>query len=620
MHRGPDDGGIWVDPRQGVAFGFRRLSIIDLTECGHQPMSSQSGRFTIIFNGEVYNFGDLRRDLERVGTSFAGHSDTEVILAAFEQWGIEASVRRFVGMFAMAVWDAETHTLSLIRDRMGIKPLFYYHEPGYFSFGSELKALAAGPCFSREIDRDALTAYLRYLFVPAPRSIWRGVRKLMPGHILTVRDPALAPAEPVPFWSIRAAAHTGVAEPFGGSGQEAIDALERLLADAVALRMIADVPVGALLSGGVDSSVVVALMQATSDRPVKTYTIAFDDPAHDEAACARRVAHYLHTEHTELLVTGREALDVIPRLPEMFDEPHGDPSQVPTYLVSALARREVTVALTGDGGDELFAGYNRYTWGARVLGRAERLPTRVRQLLAAGIGSVTPGDWDRLHRAVSRVLPPAFRQRFPGDKARKIASMLQESSAPAMYRSLLSAWQQPEQLVIGAAESPDIVLQVLGGSGLPLLDRMMLCDQIAYLPDDLLTKVDRASMAVSLEARVPLLDHRVVEFSWKLPHGLKVRGTQGKWILRQVLHRHVPAELVDRPKTGFSVPVDAWLRGPLKDWASDLLSRGRLARGGVLDPDVVAREWREYAAGHRPGGLGIWAVLMFQAWHERWAA
>jgi asparagine synthase (glutamine-hydrolysing) len=368
-----------------------------------------------------------------------------------------------------------------------------------------------------------------------------------------------------------------------------------------------------------DSSTVVALMQAASSRPVKTYTIAFDDPAHNEAADARRVARHIGTEHTELLVTGREALDVIPRLPDMFDEPHADPSQVPTYLVCALARREVTVALSGDGGDELFAGYNRYAWGGRVLGWAERLPAGVRHLLAAGIAQVAPRDWDRLHAAASGILPQALRQRLPGDKLVKIGHVLDASGTPAMYRSLLSAWQQPERLVRGATESPDGVLEALGDTRLPLLDRMMLCDQMTYLPDDLLTKVDRASMAVSLEARVPLLDHRVVEFSWTLPRRLKTRASQGKWILRQVLHRHVPRELVDRPKTGFSVPVDAWLRGPLKDWASDLLAPDRLARGGVLDADVVSREWQAYSAG-RGSGPGMWAVLMFQAWHERWAA
>ena len=616
-HRGPDDGGEWAEPDAGVALGFRRLSIIDLSELGHQPMRSHSGRFTMAFNGEVYNFGELRRELEGTGASFRGHSDTEIMLEAFEHWGIEPAVQRFVGMFALAVWDARARTLSLVRDRLGIKPMFYYQEPGYLSFGSELKALAAGPRFAREIDRDALAAYLRHLYVPAPHSIWRGVRKLPPGHILTVRDPAAGLPEPIPFWSLRDVARAGLATPFEGSDGDATDTLERLLKDAVALRMIADVPVGALLSGGVDSSAVVALMQASSSRPVKTYTIAFDDPAHDEAPHAAAVARHLKTEHTELMVTGREALAVVPHLAEMFDEPHADPSSIPTHLVSALARREVTVALTGDGGDELFTGYNRYVQGRRLLGRLGRVPRPLRRLAAAGILGVGPNAWDRAIAALAPVLPRHIPLRLAGEKAYKTGRLLRAGSAEDMYRSLVSAWQTPTALVAGAHERPDAIGDAFA-LGAPLLDRMMLADQLAYLPDDLLAKVDRASMAVSLEVRVPVLDHRVVEFAWRLPERMRIRDGRGKWLLRQVLYRHVPAALVDRPKVGFTVPVAQWLRGPLRTWGADLLHSAGPGPD-LLDMRAVGRAWDALQSNREPSGIGVWAALMFLAWSQRWA-
>ena len=617
-HRGPDDSGVFTEPAAGVALGFRRLSIIDLSELGHQPMRSASGRYSIVFNGEVYNFADLRRELEAAGASFRGHSDTEVILASFEQWGIADAVRRFVGMFAMAVWDARERSLSLVRDRLGIKPMYYYHEPGYLAFGSELKTISAGPCFIRELDREALGLYFRYLYVPAPRTIWRGARKLLPGHILTVKDPQAPPPESRAYWSVRDVAHAGASHQFAGSAADATAELERLLKHAVSLRMIADVPLGALLSGGVDSSTVVAMMQASSSRPVKTYTIAFDDPAHDEAAFAGRVARHLGTEHTEMMVTGREALDVVPRLADMFDEPHADPSLIPSYLVCALARKEVIVALTGDGGDELFAGYNRYTQGERLMNRMQLLPEGARRLVGAGIDRITKDRLAQLHRSVEWALPAGLRPRLAGEKLRKMGPLLRAGSVPEMYRSLMSAWHGPA-LVLGAGDAPDLVLSVMAETELPLLERMQLADQLGYLPDDLLSKVDRASMAVSLEARVPLLDHRVVEFSWTLPRSLKIQGTTGKWLLREVLHRYVPAELVERPKVGFSTPVDGWLKGPLNAWARDLLARERVIRAGVLDPDVVAGAWRDFEGGYGPG-ISIWALLMFQAWHERWAA
>ncbi len=620
-HRGPDDSGVWVDAAAGVALGFRRLAILDLSEQGHQPMRSPSGRFTLVFNGEVFNHHELRRELQGGGLRFRGHSDTEVILAAFERWGVEAAVPRFVGMFAIAVWDGEQQALWLIRDRLGIKPMFVYAEPGLVTFGSELKALVAGPSFDRSLDLTAITQYLRYLYVPAPRTVYRRAIKLLPGHLLRITDPAVPLPDPVPFWSAEMAAAQGAIDPFGGSEEEAIRELDRLLVECVGMRMEADVPLGALLSGGIDSSTVVAVMQSLSTRPVKTFTIGFDEAEHNEAAHARRIAQHLGTDHTELLLTGAEALDLVPRLPDMFDEPLADPSQIPTFLVCQLARREVTVALTGDGGDECFAGYNRYIRGERLITRARRFPASVRRLSAIGIASMAPETWDRLHQAVSPVLPSSARVRLPGAKLHKIGDLIGAESVPLMYRSLLSAWQDPGLLVAGGRDGEDRVLQVLGG-GEPraLLDRMMLADQLTYLPDDLLAKVDRASMATSLEARVPLLDHRLVEFSWRLPHALKIRKRQGKWILRQVLYRRVPRNLVDREKVGFTVPIAHWLRGPLRAWAEDLLAPDALRRDGLLEAVPIRRAWERFLSGKGHDATGLWTVLMLRAWSGRWLA
>jgi len=619
VHRGPDDSGVCVDEQAGLAFGFRRLAIVDLSANGHQPMWSPSRRFVMVFNGQVYNFKELRRELEQYGYGFRGHSDTEVILAAFERWGIHEGVRRFVGMFAIAVWDAHRRELSLFRDRIGKKPLYVYSEPGLITFGSELKALLAGPSFDRSIDRTALASYFRYLYVPAPKSIFQRAIKLPPGHILTVSDPKLALPPPQPYWSLREVALTGLAKPFTGSDAEAIDELDALLADAVRCRLYADVPLGALLSGGIDSSAVVALMQEMTTQPVKTYTIGFAEEEFDEARHAARVARHLGTDHTELLLTGEGAHAVIPRLPEIFDEPLADPSQLPTFLVSQLARQHVTVALSGDGGDELFAGYNRYLYGARVLSGVNRLPRGVRRLVAAGIGSVPQPTWDRLHRVTTALLPGVANQHLLGERMHKLGNLMRAASVGDMYRALLSAWQQPDSLLVdrGAIEDPN--RRILdGGQPAHLLDRMMLADQLTYLPDDLLAKVDRASMAVSLEVRTPLLDHRVVEFSWRLAHSLKVRGSLGKWALRQVLYRRLPRHLVDRPKMGFSVPIDRWLRGPLRKWAESLLSHDELGRNGLLEPAPIIGAWRELREGRRPAGPALWAVIMFQAWRARW--
>jgi asparagine synthase (glutamine-hydrolysing) len=623
-HRGPDDGGVWVDERAGIAFGFRRLAILDLSPNGHQPMHSAGGRFVVVFNGEIYNFLDLRRELEQQGCRFRGHSDTEVILAAFERWGIRQAVSRLVGMFAIAAWDGQRRELWLVRDRLGKKPLYVYHEPGLVTFGSELKALVAGPSFDRSIDRAALASYLRYLYVPAPKTIYRHAIKVPPAHALVVSDPGRSLPDPQPYWSLREAALQGVAHAFEGTEAEAVDELETRLAEAVRCRMHSDVPLGALLSGGIDSSTVVALMQEASDRPVKTYTIGFAEQDFDEARHAARVARHLGTEHTELRLTGADAQALIPRLPEIFDEPLADPSQLPTLLVSQLARRQVTVALCGDGGDEVFGGYNRYVYGTRMLPRVDRVPRFLRQRVGAGIRRVPARTWDRMSRITAALAPGVGSQRV-GERVHKLSGLMSAASVGDMYQSLLSAWPHPEELVVGHGldgngngNGNGRILDETGPAN--LLDRMMLADQTTYLPDDLLAKLDRASMAVSLEVRAPLLDHRLVEFSWRLPRPLKVRGRVGKWILRQVLYRRVPREMVERPKMGFSVPIDEWLRGPLRKWGEDLLAGEGLRRSGLLDPVPIARGWQELQAGRRAAGPALWAVIMFEAWRARWAS
>lgn len=620
-HRGPDDSGVWVNANAGLALGFCRLAILDLSELGHQPMKSSSGRFMIVFNGEIYNYLDLKHELEQSGARFHGRSDTEVILAGFERWGIRETVRRLAGMFAIAVWDEGNHTLSLIRDRLGIKPLYVYAKDGLVTFGSELKALVAGPAFDREIDVDSVAQYLRYLYVPAPRSIYRHVSKVLAGSILTIRNAAAPLAEPEPYWSIVDAATQGLSHPTPDSPEDTVRELEALLTQSIEQHLISDVPLGALLSGGVDSTTVVALMQRAASQPVKTFSVAFDAEEHNEAPQAARVASYLGTDHTEVLVTGDEALNVVPMLPNIFDEPHGDVSQIPAFLIAGVARQHVTVALSGDGGDELFGGYNRYVHGEGMLQRARRVPRAVRRLTAAGIGALSAEEWDRAYAVVAPLLPHGRRHRLPGDKLYKLRRLMQSDDVARMYRSLVSAWQQPESVVRGANGREDQVGRVLlAPHPARLLNRMMLADQLTYLPDDQLAKMDRVSMAVSLELRVPLLDHRVVEYSWRLPATLKVRDGTGKWLLKTLLYRLVPRDLVDRQKQGFSVPLDSWLRGQLRDWAEELLRPQALERNGLLNPEPIREKWKALQAGHSEGALAMWSVLMLQAWRERWAA
>ena len=617
LHRGPDDAGYWCDIKQNIGLGHRRLSIVDLSPAGHQPMHSTSERYVLVFNGEIYNHLDLRIELEKSGDiAWRGHSDTETLLAGFLVWGIQGTLERSIGMFAIAVWDRQTHTLTLARDRLGEKPLYYGWQgsdsSAVFLFGSELKALRAHPAFSAEVDRGALSLLLRHNYIPAPYSIYKGIAKLNPGCLLTVSLQQREP-EVVTYWSGAQVATTGMANRFTGSATQAVDELETLLKDAVRQQMMADVPLGAFLSGGVDSSVVVALMQTQSPRPVKTFTIGFNEEGYNEAVHAKAVAKHLGTEHTELYVTAEQAMAVIPRLPALYDEPFADSSQIPTFLVSQLARQHVTVSLSGDAGDELFCGYSRYQMTAGLWNKLSLLPVPLRKLMAQGVKGVSPQAWNRL----AAVLPRSVRSANIGDKLHKGADVLASNSVDALYLGFASHWHDPASVVIGGLEPATLLTR--NAPDLPALgamERMMALDLLTYLPDDILAKVDRAAMGVSLESRVPFLDHRVVEFAWRLPQALKLRDGQTKWALRQVLYRHVPKELIERPKMGFAVPLQDWLRGPLRDWAESLLDEARLERQGYFHPVPIRQKWAEHLSGQRNWTPHLWCVLMFQAWLE----
>jgi asparagine synthase (glutamine-hydrolysing) len=619
-HRGPDDAGVWMDRPAGVALGHRRLSILDLSPEGHQPMRSESGRYIIAFNGEVYNFASLRRELETMGHAFRGRSDTEVILAAIEQWGIEDSLPRFNGMFALAVWDRQERQLQLARDRFGEKPLYYGWIGRTFVFASELKALVVHPDFEGEIERGSLTMYLRYGSIPAPLSIYRDIFKLPPATrlIFKLSDEASRPA-PIHYWSAEDAMLRGLEEPFHGSLEKAANSLDELLRDAVKMRMVADVPLGAFLSGGVDSSTVVALMQQESTRPVRTFSIGFSEDAYNEARYAAAVARHLGTDHTEFYVSPEDARQVIPHLPAIYDEPFADSSQIPTYLVCKLARQHVTVSLSGDGGDELFGGYKRhFIWGD-IWKKVAWLSASLRHWASRGLRYITPEQWNHLAHVLRRFYPPARRVSSPADKVQRLATMLAADDPVTRYRAIVSACE-PAAFVLQGSEKPAAFLsdRYLERSSEDFCRQMMLLDAITYLPDDILVKVDRASMAVGLEARVPYLDHRVVEFAARLPISMMVSNGEGKRILRRVLDRYVPKELTARPKKGFSLPVGEWLRGPLRDWAEDLLREDRLAREGYFDPGAVRNLWAEHLAGQRDVENATWGLLMFEAWLERW--
>lgn len=616
-HRGPDDAGYWEE--DGLAMGHARLSIVDLSPAGHQPMTSEDQRFVLVFNGEIYNHHEIRQALEAEGIAPAwrGHSDTESLLAGLRAWGVKSTLQRCIGMFAFALWDRVERTLTLARDRLGEKPLYYGWQgregQKAFLFGSELKALRVHPAFSSRVDRNALALYLRHNYIPAPHSIYEGIYKLQPGTLLTI-----SATDPQPkvstYWFALDVALNGSRHQLDLSPVEAVDQLEALLTSAVSQQMVADVPLGAFLSGGIDSSTIVAIMQANSGRRVKTFTIGFNEDGYNEAEHAKSIAAHLGTDHTELYVTSSEAMSVIPRLPSIYDEPFADSSQIPTFLISELARRHVTVSLSGDAGDELFSGYTRYTLGAGLWRKLNMIPFPLRRALARSIMAIPPGRWDSL-----RKWPPfsRFGGRL-GDKLHKGAGVVFNSkSIDDLYLGLISHWAQPESIVIGGKETASGFLsgrEKVGDMG--AIERMMALDLVTYLPDDILTKVDRASMAVSLESRIPMLDHRVVEFAWSLPQSYKLRDGVGKWVLRQVLYRHVPKALIDRPKMGFGVPIDAWLRGPLREWAESLLDESRLDREGYFHSKVIVEKWREHQNGSRNWAYHLWDVLMFQAWLE----
>jgi asparagine synthase (glutamine-hydrolysing) len=611
-HRGPDDSGTFHDGTTGMGLAFRRLSILDLSPEGHQPMFSASGRYIIVFNGEVYNFEEIRTELG--AQHWRGHSDTEVMLEAIERWGLEPAVQRFVGMFAFALWDRQESMLYLVRDRLGIKPLYYGRAGGDFVFGSELKAIRQHPDFYGEIDRDVLALYLRHNYVPSPHCIYKGLCKLRPGHILMLSSAMAAPAL-YPFWSGNDVVREGLRSPFAGSDAEAVQQLQDKLLRAVRLRMVADVPLGAFLSGGIDSSTIVALMQVQSSRPVKTFTIGFHEDGYNEATHAKKIAAHLGTEHTELYLTPKDALDVVPLLPSMYDEPFSDSSQIPTYLVSKLARSAVTVSLSGDGGDELFGGYKRYPFTKSIWNSLKRFPRPARKAMAGVLRCIPPAAINRAFQLFRLFLPKAMRLAAPGDKAHKFADFLAMESSEAFYHRALSHWENPSEVVPNSHDPGTVLESITNLTWPPSIEEvMMLTDLVNYLPDDILTKVDRASMAVSLEARVPLLDHYVVEFVWKLPLHFKIRNRRSKWILRQVLYKYVPPELVERPKMGFGVPIDQWLRGPLRDWAEDLLSVRSLEQHGLLRADPIRLKWQEHLSGVRNWQYLLWDILAFQDW------
>lgn len=628
-HRGPDDSGAWVDENAGIALGFQRLAILDLSNAAHQPMLSRNGRFTVVFNGEIYNHLEMRTELEETDArrEWIGHSDTETLLASFDEWGVRRTLERTVGMFAVALWDRQERRLHLARDRFGEKPLYYGWTRTAFVFGSELQALRRGPAFENQVDPDVLSLYMQFCCVPAPFSIYRNVYKLEPGCVLSLslEAAATAPAGPVAaplrhagltlehYWSLVDVAKKGLAEPIEEE-EEATDRLENALADAVRLQSIADVPLGAFLSGGIDSSLIVSLMQRQSSRRVQTFTIGFEDTAFNEAVHAKAVAQHLGTEHTELYVSAQQTRDVIPRLPSLYSEPFADSSQVPTHLVSQIARRHVTVSLSGDGGDELFGGYTRHLWGPRVWNGVKWLPPSVRRGIATTIQRIPATAWDGFGRAITanRLI-----QR-PGHKAHKLAHRLGRiEDVDDLYRALVTTWPADSGVVGGAHPLPTRLDAAAAGWGPAEAEqRMMLLDALTYLPDDILHKVDRAAMGVSLETRAPFLDHRVAELAWRLPLHMKIRSGKGKWILRQVLHRHVPRELIERPKTGFSIPIEAWLRGPLREWAESLLSQHALSSRGFFAPAPIRQKWAEHVSGARNWENELWCVLMFQAWLE----
>ncbi|MDX2502918.1 MAG: asparagine synthase (glutamine-hydrolyzing) [Gammaproteobacteria bacterium] len=627
-HRGPDDEGLWISKNHNLLLAHRRLSIQDLSDCGHQPMHSTSQRYCTVFNGEIYNFKEIAEDLKMRGHTFKGHSDTEVLLAAIEKWGLKAAIQKFIGMFAFALWDKEDKVLHLCRDRLGEKPLYYGWQDKTFYFSSELKAIEVSVSSRMSINPDGLDSFLRHGYIPAPDSIYTGLHKLPPGCTLSLPIEALlyqADFSPIPdknhvyspevYWSVRQSAQKGMADP-ATDETAAIDELEQTLQKTINRQLMTDVHVGAFLSGGIDSSLVCALAQHESSKKIKTYTIGFTEKEYDESLYAEKIAAHLGTDHLTMQVAPRDALDVVPSLVNIYDEPFADSSQIPTYLVSKLAREHVTVCLSGDGGDELFAGYNRYIFADEIWNRLSSIPGPVRKLAGRALSVPSTRTWDTLYHYISALKKQQPVNNLVGLKLQKLAGFMQQDDILQGYEYLLSFWHQPEKILSGGIKRPFQSTDKLA-EGTEFINQTMYADQVAYLPGDNLTKVDRASMAVSLETRLPLLDHQIVELSWRMPLSMKIKDNQSKWALRQVLYRHVPKELIERPKMGFSVPIDQWLRGELKGWATSLLDTIDDAADGMLSKQPILKIWNEHISGRRDHSHRLWTVLMFLAWADK---
>jgi len=609
LYRGPDSQGVWTDEEAKLAMAHRRLAVIDLSPAGYQPMLSGSGRLVISYNGEIYNSPDIKAACIRDRIAWRGHSDTEVILEACEAIGPQKAVPHFIGMFSFALWDRKDRSLWLVRDRLGIKPMYYGILNGILFFGSQIKTFCEHPGFQPSIDMEAVCAYTRFGYIPAPLSIWQGIRKLLPGSMVHIR--ADGSMEEHKYWDLSQVAERGQRSRLSSSPEEATDELERLLYDAIGRRMVADVPLGAFLSGGIDSSLVCALMQAQSSKPVKTFTIGFYEEDYNEAAYAKAVAKHLGTEHHELYVRPEEAQSVIPDIPCWYDEPFSDSSQIPTTLVSRLARRHVIVSLSGDGGDELFAGYPRYYDALKISQAIVHLPRSLCRGVASALHLLSPTRWNDLFR----FLPSRFRPARTGHRLHKLAGTMQRSDPHDFYLSIISQWHDPEALVLGGKLPTLPPWDRARNLHIPnLVERLQYLDTLTYLPDDILVKADRASMSCSLELRVPLLDHRVVEYSWRLAPEIKMRNGIPKWPLKEILSRHIPRELIERRKMGFGVPIDHWLRHSLRDWAEELLSEKRLREAGIFNPDPIRDRWQQHLAGTSDWHYPLWTILMFQAW------
>jgi len=612
-HRGPDDQGLWLDDNYEIGLAHRRLSIIDLSKAGHQPMISKSKRFVIAFNGEIYNHLELRKSLEnsnKLINNWIGTSDTETLLACIDVWGLEATLKSCVGMFSFALWDKKKRSLFLARDRIGEKPLYYGWQHDVFLFGSELKALKCHPSFKSNIDRNSLSLFIRHNYIPTPNTIYKNIYKLEPGFILELSSHSLN-TKLWPYWSSENIVCQDMEEPYQLNPDQAINKLEGLINSSILSQMEADVPLGAFLSGGVDSSTIVALMQNQSTKPIKTFTIGFDEADYNEALNAKAVANHIGTEHTELYVKSNDVMNVIPKLPSIYCEPFSDSSQIPTFLVSKLAKQHVKVSLSGDGGDELFCGYNRYKITSSIWEKIKVFPPFFRNILAKAITSISAPTWNK----IAKYTPYSKVYNNIGDKLHKGATVLDSNSIDQLYLGLVSHTRNPSEYVIGSYEPKTKLNNVPSNfKSLDNVEKMMALDLITYLPDDILVKIDRAAMSNSLETRVPFLDHRVVEFAWKLPISLKIRDKQTKWILRQILYKYVPRKLIERPKMGFGVPIGNWLRGPLKDWAENLINKNRLICEGYFNPELIYKIWQEHQSNQRNWEYLLWNILMFQAW------